>query len=50
MKEETYFHCKVIKDLAEFKQICDVILANRWDDNLSDVTDKVFTRDLFRRD
>lgn len=47
MKEEKFFYSKVIKDLNEFKIISDVILANRMNEELSDVKTKVYTRDLF---
>lgn len=50
MKEEFFFHSKVINDLDEFKQSCDLIVANRLSEELSDVMDKVYTRDLFSKD
>ena len=45
-----FFGSEVMHDLDGFKSRCDVIVANRWSDELSDVTEKVYTRDLFRRD
>ena len=50
LKEETFYHSKVIRDLEEFKRISDVIVANRYQDELKDVLDKVYTRDLYFRD
>lgn len=45
-----FFHSKVLNDLSAFKACCDVIVANRIDDNIQDVADKVYTRDLFGQD
>jgi len=49
-KGESFFNSKVTKDLEEFKKECDVIIANRYSAELSDVKEKIFTRDLFSRD
>ncbi len=50
MKEEEFFNSKVIKDLDEFKSISDVIVANRLEDNIRDVSEKIYTRDIFNSD
>ena len=50
VKDDKFFNSRVIKDLDEFKNISDVILVNRKTDDLNDVKDKVYTRDLFSRD
>ena len=50
LEADDFFHSKVVRDLEAFKQESDVILANRWNDELADVKEKVYTRDLFDRD
>jgi len=50
LNEDEFLHSKVIKDLKEFKKISDIIVANRLSDDIRDVQDKVYTRDIFRSD
>lgn len=50
MKEDSFYNSKVIRNLDEFKNISDVIIANRYNDDIKDVLDKVYTRDLYFRD
>jgi UDPglucose 6-dehydrogenase len=47
LKEDKFFNSRVIKDFDEFKEISDIIVANRLSDEIKDVMDKVYTRDLF---
>lgn len=50
IKEKTFMSCNVIKDFFRFKNEAKIIVANRFDSSLDDVKEKVFTRDIFKRD
>lgn len=50
LNEESFFNSRVINNLDEFKSISDVIVVNRMNDELNDVKDKVYTRDIYRKD
>ncbi|UYO99174.1 nucleotide sugar dehydrogenase [Oceanotoga sp. DSM 15011] len=50
LKEDKFFNSRVIRDIEEFKNISDIILTNRMNDDLKDVENKIYTRDLYSRD
>ena len=50
LQEPEFFRSPVCRDLDRFKKECDLIVANRWSQDLADVKEKVYTRDLFDRD
>ena len=50
LKEEKFFNCDVIKELNLFKSVSTIIVANRYESSLDDVRDKIYTRDLLKRD
>jgi len=50
LKEKEFFHSRVVNDLAQFKKESDVIVANRITDDIKDVSDKIYSRDLFGKD
>ena len=50
LKEDEFYQSRVIKDLEEFKKMSNIIIANRMVDEIRDVAEKVYTRDLFGKD
>lgn len=50
LNQELFFNSRIVNDLSTFKNESDIIVANRWDDILKDVEEKVYTRDLYKRD
>ena len=50
LKEDNFFNSKVIKNINEFKKICDIVISNRMENQLLDIKEKVYTRDIFYRD
>jgi len=50
LKESEFFKSRVITDLEEFKKISDIVVANRITDDIIDIKEKIYTRDIFSRD
>lgn len=50
LKEDSFLDYQVVRDLSKFKRMSDVVVANRIDDALKDIRDKIYTRDLYSRD
>ena len=50
LEQDEFFNSKVIKNLDDFKNICDVVVANRLSNDIRDIQDKVYTRDIFNSD
>lgn len=50
LDEETFYNSRVIKNFETFKEECDIIISNRYEEALKDVVDKIYTRDIFQRD
>ena len=50
LEEDEFYHSRLIKDLDEFKKVSDVIVANRVTEDLADVSEKIYSRDIFGKD
>ena len=50
LKEDNFFQSEIIKDLDKFKKMSDIIIVNRMTEEIRDVEDKIYTRDLFNLD
>lgn len=50
LDQKLFFNSKVVRDISQFKDLCDIVIANRMTDEISDIEHKVYTRDLFGRD